>query len=141
MADYTAYGVGRNQGGGTVGGGTIGTSTIGASKAFLFGDDPTLEDVYRNPDMGEGGDEKFAQITVVAPAGKLGIVLDNPHGDLPIIWAIKETSSLHGKVYVGDLLLSVDGVDVRGMSSHDVSSFLSSRSMNPSRTLVLARAS
>jgi len=140
------YGVGRPTGGTTVGGG----STIhDGSKIMIFGDDPTLEDIYRSPqssNMGgdhhyNGGSNNFDRITVVAPAGKLGIVLDNPHGDLPIVWAIKETSALNGRARVGDLLLSVDGVDCRGMNTHRVSTFLSGRSMNPSRTLVLARGS
>ena len=140
------YGVGRPTGGTTVGGG----STIhDGSKIMIFGDDPTLEDIYRIPqssNMGgdhhyNGGSNNFDRVTVVAPAGKLGIVLDNPHGDLPIVWAIKETSALNGRVRVGDLLLSVDGVDCRGMNTHRVSTFLSGRSMNPSRTLVLARGS
>ncbi|KAL3763466.1 hypothetical protein ACHAW5_002718 [Stephanodiscus triporus] len=42
---------------------------------------------------------------------------------------------------VGDMLVSVDEVDCRGMTSHTISSFLSSRSQNPTRTLVLARGS
>jgi len=142
-SELYAYGVGRTQGASIVGGGTVGGSTIHSterSKLNVFRDDPTLEDMYRRPDLIEG-DDGFELKTVVAPAGKLGIVLDNPHGDLPIVWAIKETSVLHGGVRVGDLLLSVDEVDCRGMSTHRVSMFLSSRSMNKSRALVFARSS
>merc|ERR1712087_264533 len=111
---------------------------------MIFGEDTTLEDIYKSPQCADSTlmeDEQFNQyhcFTVVAPSGKLGIVLDNPHGDLPIVWAIKETSSLHGMVQVGDLLLSMDGVECRGMSTHRVSTFLSIRSQNPERTLVLA---
>lgn len=138
------HGVGRPQGASIVGGGTIGGSTMhSGSKLHIFGDDPTLEDMYRSPRCSDvmGRDDGFELKTVMAPAGKLGIVLDNPHGDLPVVWAIKETSVLHGGVRVGDLLLSVDGVDCRGMSTHRVSMFLSSRSMNMNRTLVFARGS
>ena len=84
-------------------------------------------------------DISFQRISIAAPAGMLGIVLDNPHLDLPVVYAIKETSALHGKIRVGDLLLSVDEVECRGMSAHQISTFLSSRSQNPVRTLVLAR--
>ena len=125
-----------------MGGSTIAsgyTGTVG-SKAMIFGDDTTLEDIYQTPSgASEGEDLSFQKLTVVCPAGKLGIVLDNPHGDLPIVYAIKETSPLDGKVRVGDLLLFVDEIDCRGMSAHKLSQLLSSRSKNPARTLVLAR--
>ena len=77
----------------------------------------------------------------MAPAGKLGIVIDNPGGDIPVVHAIKETSVLHGRINVGDLLLSVDEKDCRGMSAVAVSKFISSRSDNPTRTFVLLRGS
>lgn len=75
----------------------------------------------------------------MAPEGKLGIVVDNPGMDIPVVHAIKETSVLHGRVKVGDLLLSVDERDCRGMSPVAVSKLISSRSDNPTRTLVLLR--
>lgn len=121
----------------------MGGSTIySGSKNVMFGDDNTLEDIYRtNNAMNKNDmeDASFQRITVSAPAGKLGIVLDNPHGELPVVYAIKETSALHGKVRVGDLLLSVDGYDCRGMTAPHVSKFLSARSQNPERMLVLVR--
>jgi len=130
----------------------MGESTINSGSYvrnnIIFGDDTTLENMYQSPECTTSasmGDDiisnQLQYTTVVAPAGKLGIVLDNPHGDLPIVWAIKETSSLKGRIHVGDFLLSVDGVDCRGMSTHRVSMFLSSRSQNPVRTLILARGS
>ncbi len=102
---------------------------------MLFGEDATLEDIYQNPT----GD--YNLVTVVAPAGKLGVVLNNPHRDLPVVYAVKDSSALCGIVRVGDLLISVDEVDCRGMTSQSVNTFLSSRSQNPARTLVLARGS
>ena len=73
---------------------------------MLFDEDATLEDIYQNP-LGDG-EIAYNLVTVVAPAGKLGVVLNNPHGDLPVVYAIKESSSLRGMVRVGDLLISVD---------------------------------
>jgi len=140
------FGVGRPTGmdASRVGGSTIHSGSH-VRNGTIFGEDTTLEDIYRTPhgiSMGEEDQSSnFKRFIVEAPSGKLGIVLDNPHGDLPIVWAIKETSALNGKVRVGDLLLSVDGQDCRGMSAHTVSTFLSRRSQNPSRTLVLARGS
>ena len=133
------YGVGRGLDAGTIMSSRFGGSTIGSNR-MVFTDDPTLEDIYQTP---EGNpieqDISFQRISIAAPAGMLGIVLDNPHLDLPVVYAIKETSALHGKIRVGDLLLSVDEVECRGMSAHQISTFLSSRSQNPVRTLVLAR--
>ena len=118
----------------------MGDTTVTGSKAMLFGEDTTLEDIYQTSG-GAGAPPSLDFITVVAPAGMLGIVLDNPSGDFPVVHAIKETSPLHGSIFVGDMLVSVDEVDCRGMSPRAISSFLSSRSQNPGRTLVLARDS
>lgn len=123
----------------------FGGSTIGSNR-MMFSDDVDFEDVYATPDgnnltQEDNDTNSFQRITVVAPAGMLGIVLDNPHDDLPVVYAIKETSTLNGKVRVGDLLLNVDEIDCRGMSAHQISSFLSSRSKNPVRRLIMARSS
>lgn len=123
----------------------FGGSTIGSNR-MMFSDDVDFEDVYATPDgnnltQEDNDTDSFQRITVVAPAGMLGIVLDNPHDDLPVVYAIKETSTLNGKVRVGDLLLNVDEIDCRGMSAHQISSFLSSRSKNPVRRLIMARSS
>ena len=105
---------------------------------MLFGEDNTLEEIYE--DVVDGNSSSDEIITVIAPKGPLGILLDNPHGTIPVVYAVKETSSLLGKVYVGDLLLSVDEVDCRGMSSQNVSKFLNSRSQNVARKMVLSRS-
>ena len=107
----------------------------------IFNDDGTLEEIYKSPDMAvfdqeEGNAER---ITVVAPSGKLGIVIDNPSMDIPLVHAIKESSALNGRIRVGDQLLSVDERDCRGMSAVAVSKLISSRSENPSRTFVIMR--
>lgn len=99
-----------------------------------------MEDIYKTPEGNHTNGTNFQRIIINAPAGKLGIVLDNPNLDFPVVHAIKETSALHGKIRVGDLLLSVDGVDCQGMSTHTVSVFLSSRSQKFARMLVFARA-
>lgn len=125
------YGVRKAQG---MGASRVGGSTVGP----VFGEDTTLEDVFHSQHGSSTPD--FRQLKVPAPSGELGIVLDNSHGELPIVWAIKESSSLHGKVRVGDALLSVDGVDCRGMSTQEVSTFLGGRSQNPTRMLALARS-
>jgi len=117
------------------------TSGLGSTYPMTFADDTTLDDAYQTPDaigFEEEEDEDYERLVVVAPPGKLGIVIDNPSGNIPFVHAIKETSVLKGKVQVGDLLLSVDEVDCRGMHSMAVSKLISNRGDN-ARTLKLLR--
>lgn len=120
-----------------------GGSTADGSHRPLFGDDATLEGLYHAspaapPRADDAADAR--RFRVVAPPGRLGIVVDNPRGALPVVHAIKETSPLHGRLRVGDRLLAVDEVDCAGMSAQRASALLSDRSRNPARTLLLARA-
>jgi len=133
------YGVGRERLG--TGDPSTVTGGVGASNPNLFGDDATYERGYGTPDRSyeeDGGG--LQRLVVMAPEGKLGIVVDNKTGEMPIVHAIKETSVLHGEVHVGDLLVSVDEVGCRGMSAVQVSRLISSRMMNPERSLVILRA-
>jgi len=119
------------------------TSGLGSTYPMTFADDTTLDDAYQTPDAigyEEEEDEDYERIVVVAPPGKLGIVIDNPSGNIPFVHAIKETSVLHGKVHVGDLVLAVDEVDCRGMHSMSVSRLISKR-CDSARTLRLLRNS
>ena len=96
---------------------------------------------YRHSPGATASDDgsSLQRYTVVAPSGKLGIYVDNPKGDFPIVCAIKETSALNGKIEVGDLMLLVDEVDCFGLSPKIVSAILNVRSQNPARTLVMAK--
>jgi hypothetical protein len=117
-------------------------STINGNLRMTFQDDGTIEEFYGTPDQTNFHSEKdsnFEHITVVAKSGVLGIVIDNPTRTTPIVHAIKETSILHGRVHVGDFLMSVDEVDCRGMTAVAVSKLIGSRSNNPTRTLKLLR--
>ena len=113
-------------------------TTVTGSYAMLSVENTTLGDIYQ-PSNGVGAPPSLDYITVEAPAGMLGILLDHIGGEFTIVGTIKETSPLHGSVHVGDLLIFVDEVSCRGMSSRSVSSILSSRRENPVRTLVLGR--
>jgi hypothetical protein len=121
----------------------MGNTTVGtgskAPNGMQFCEDITLEDIYQAAPIGVGEGHHHDFITVIAPAGQLGIVLNNPSDDFPMVYAVKDTSVLNGSVQVGDLLVSVDEIECKGMSSRTISSFLSSRSQNPTRTLILAR--
>jgi len=115
------------------------TGGYNSSHPNLFRDDSTYEhNAYGIPD-GYAATSGARNLTVIAPAGKLGIVMDNRTGDMPVVHAIKETSVLHGRVNVGDFLVSVDEIDCRGMSAVQVSKLISSRSHLEVRVLVLQR--
>ena len=96
----------------------------------IFADDSSFEEQFIDPE------ERF---DVVAPAGKLGMVIDTPNGGIPVVHAIKDTSVLIDSVRVGDRLLSVDGEDCTGMTAMQVSKLISLKSNKPARVLVFAR--
>ena len=97
----------------------------------LFADDASFEEQFSDPE------ERF---DVVAPAGKLGMVIDTPNGGIPVVHAIKDTSVLSDQVRVGDRLLSVDGEDCMGMTAMQVSKLISLKSEKPVRVLVFTRS-
>jgi len=84
-------------------------------------------------------DEDQNNYTVVAPAGKLGVVVDTPDEGAPVIHAVKDTSVLFGKVNVGDRLLAVDDEDVSAMTAVNISRLISKKSHAPVRNFTLRR--
>lgn len=65
-------------------------------------------------------------VEVVAPPGKLGILLANKVGfqGPTHISAVRSESVLAGKVHVGDRFVSIDGEDVSGMNSREITSVM-----------------
>jgi hypothetical protein len=94
------------------------------------------EDASKNAKDGDLDEDQFV---IYAPAGKLGLVVDNPDDGPPVVHAIKEDSVLIDQVKVGDRLIGVDEVDVRQLSPVKVSKLISKRSTNPLRKLTLTR--
>ena len=111
------------------------TSSTNLSKSqlgdSLFTDDASFEQQFADPE------ERF---DVVAPAGKLGMVIDTPNGGPPVVHAIKETSVLADRVRVGDRLLTVDDEDCTAMTAMQVSKLISLKSEKPARVLVFLRS-
>ena len=97
----------------------------------LFADDASFERQFTDPE------EPFV---VVAPAGMLGImVIENSNGGVPVVNAIKDTSTLADQVRMGDQLLSIDGEDCKGMTAMQVSKLICLKAEKPARVLVFAR--
>ena len=105
------------------------TGLLCGSDSMLSDDDVSFEEQFLGEDL----------IHVLAPAGKLGMVVDTPAGGVPVVHAIKETSVLSSQIKVGDRLLSVDGEDCSGMTAMQVSKLISQKAENPSRALVFSR--
>ena len=126
-------------------GGTLGSNTHGLSTAL----DPNS--VARSAALGADGDAFSGQygsgasnvkeevMDVMAPPGKLGVVIDTPDDGAPVVHAVKDSSVIAHLVQVGDLLVAVDDEDVREMSAIKVSKLISRKSANPSRKLTIVR--
>ncbi|KAL7554079.1 hypothetical protein ACHAWF_017463, partial [Thalassiosira exigua] len=100
----------------------------------------------KNSVIGGDGDEidnsKEERIIVIAPAGKLGVVLvtpEPPDVGPPYVFNIRDDSALVGKVRLGDRIISVDDEDVRTMSAINVSKLLGSKASNKARKMTLLR--
>ena len=63
---------------------------------------------------------------VIAPPGKLGMIIHSTK-DGPAVHSIKPDSALEGKLFSGDLLVGVDGVDTRSSSAEDVMEMMTSK--------------
>merc|ERR1711865_48079 len=110
---------------------SLSMNKLGKMGENIFADDASFEEQFSDPE------ERF---DVVAPAGKLGMVIDTPNGGIPVVHAIKETSVLADQARVGDRLLSVDGEDCTGMTAMQVSKLISLKSEKPARVLVFTRS-
>lgn len=113
-------------------GGTMGSRAAPqAVEGTIFSDDPTFNEHY------DGGHEEV--IDIFAPAGKLGVVIDTPNDDAPVVHAVKDSSPISDQVRVGDKLVAVDDEDVRAMTAIKVSKLISKKSTQESRKLTIIR--
>ena len=78
---------------------------------------------------------------VIAPAGKLGVVIDIPpdRRGAPSVCDIRDTSPLYGQIKPGDKLCAVDDEDVRMMSAIKVSKLLATKAEQDQRIIVVFR--
>ena len=76
---------------------------------------------------------------VVAPPGKLQIVIHSTK-DGPAIHSVKSGSVLEGKLFSGDLILSVNDTDCRKMKAEDVMQMMASSNMRDRKLTVLHAA-
>lgn len=110
--------------------GSEGSRITDSGEQVSFEDDSSFEQMY-------GSEER---IEVLAPSGKLGVVIDTPLNGAPMVHAIKESSVLADKIRIGDKLIAVDGEDTTDMSAIKVSKLISSKASNPKRHMIFMRS-
>ena len=122
--------------GGTWGENTRNTQGMTIQSSSLFSNDDSFQNHY----TGTNANVKETIINIFAPPGKLGVVIDTPDDGAPVVHAIKDTSVIADKLKVGDLLVAVDGEDVRKMTAIKVSKLISRKSINKTRKLSVIRS-
>jgi C-terminal processing protease CtpA/Prc len=103
------------------------------SGSSVFSEDPTFDQMYEQSDLRE------EILDVYAPAGKLGVVIDTPNDGAPVVHAVKDTSPIADKIWVGDMLVAVDDEDTRAMTAMKISKLLARKKDNESRKLTVIR--
>ena len=77
---------------------------------------------------------------VIAPAGKLGVVVDtSPQRGPAYVADLREDSPLLGKVRLGDKIIAIDDEDVQQLSSIEISKLIARKSRNPQRKFTFLR--
>ena len=85
--------------------------------------------------------KSLKEITIDAPAGKLGVYLDGSNverGEPCVVHNLKPNSVLKGKLLAGDMLIEINNKDVRKMEAIEVSKMLS-RTNKQKRKIVVLR--
>ena len=72
--------------------------------------------------IGSLGNREIADVH--APPGILGLILDSPDHGWPVVHDVKEDSVVADQVAVGDRVMSIDGEDVRNLTSVEISNLL-----------------
>ena len=71
------------------------------------------------------------RLDVLAPPGRLGVILANKSDDRgTVVTALRTSSALVGKILPGDVLLAVDGLDVSEMHVSEVTAIMSNKAQH-----------
>jgi hypothetical protein len=66
----------------------------------------------------------FAIVTITAPPGRLGMVIDTTNKG-PLVYHVLDDSPLVKKIFPGDFIIGLNNVDTRSMSSNQLSDMIS----------------
>jgi hypothetical protein len=61
--------------------------------------------------------------TVIAPEGKLGIIIDTTV-EGPIVYKVNANSPLEGVIFPGDLIVKIDDIETRAMSANNITTLM-----------------
>lgn len=64
---------------------------------------------------------------IIAPPGKLGVITDDSV-DGPIVHSVRDDSPLRGILFPGDLIVALDDENTSGLSSHNLTKLVASKS-------------
>lgn len=96
---------------------------------------PTLESVPESVE--EATESADAQVrTVIAPAGKLGVIIDTTPGQTTLVHEVLDKSPMIGLIQPGDQILSIDGITTSNMSMEAIAALLKSTADHPRRFVV-----
>ena len=110
-----------------------------------------MDDASDPDDINESKEEEVESITtkdasgkvtkvVMAPAGKLGIVIDTTI-EGPVIHQVNSVSPLKGIVKPGDIITAIDNVDTRAMSAASITALMVKTANQKRRLNVLVKES
>jgi hypothetical protein len=115
-------------------GSNVGSSlSAGVAAAAARGEEKDAEEIdklFTNP-------KNMVSRAVVAPAGKLGIVIDTTI-EGPVVHKVFTNSPLEGKIFVGDIIVAIDDVDTRAMSAASISDLMVRTANKPRKLSVLS---
>jgi len=78
-----------------------------------------------------------SSLQIKAPPGRLGIVIDTTV-EGPVVHSVQSASPMRLKLFAGDVITSIDGVETSGLSSEAVSALLSVKA-DQERCFLVAR--
>jgi hypothetical protein len=87
----------------------------------------------------EGDSDELLMRKILAPAGKLGVVIDTSV-EGPVVHGVNEGSQLSGKIFPGDIIIAIDEVDTRAMTASEITAVMI-KTANQFRTLTVRGAS
>lgn len=94
---------------------------------------PALESIE---EAGESKESDARFRTVIAPAGKLGVIIDTTPGQATLVHDVFEKSPMLGLIQPGDQIISIDGIITSNMSTEAIAALLTSTADHPRRFVI-----
>lgn len=99
-----------------------GTSTAGSTG--LVATKGSLGDDFDSLEQDDEARQHCVTRQIVAPPGKLGLILDTILGKGPVVHKINSNSPLKGNIFEGDVIISINGIDTRRMNAEEITEIM-----------------